>query len=303
MGVTCQIFAQFAGINAILYYLPENLLRAGFDVPKSLLFAGISAICYCCGTIPTLFTVESGRKRILLWTSVALIIALSVVGGVQFWEASLPIGRDKRVAANTIFAFVCLYLFFFGWGWGPIPWLLPAEIYPMRARARGMALSTCANWLSNFAVAFATPYAFRGLGGGYYFVIVGCIIIAFFTVYFFYKETANFTLEEIEEVFNKKRSGLVGGVDAESGYDARANYNAEVRALHQRTESEKAAEKMKNLEVDESRGSAGSVLSGETVASGSGSDGTLDDGAQSFPGIKISKPRSDPPYVDQAEED
>lgn len=33
----CQLFTQFNGINAILYFLPENLTRAGFTVSRSLL--------------------------------------------------------------------------------------------------------------------------------------------------------------------------------------------------------------------------------------------------------------------------
>ena len=38
VGITCQLFTQFNGINAILYFLPENLTRAGFTVSRSLLY-------------------------------------------------------------------------------------------------------------------------------------------------------------------------------------------------------------------------------------------------------------------------
>lgn len=50
MVITCQLFAQFNGINAILYYLPENLTRAGFTIKRSLLYAGAGALIYCGGT-------------------------------------------------------------------------------------------------------------------------------------------------------------------------------------------------------------------------------------------------------------
>lgn len=35
VGITSQMFAQLNGINALLYFLPENLTRAGFDVANA----------------------------------------------------------------------------------------------------------------------------------------------------------------------------------------------------------------------------------------------------------------------------
>jgi hypothetical protein len=99
---------------------------------------------------------------------------------------------------------VCLYLFFFGATWGPGPWLLGAEIFPLRARAKGMSLSTGTNWLFNFIVAFITPPLFNAINAGYYFVLVGFCIISLVVVWFVYPETAHHTLEDLGEVFGDK---------------------------------------------------------------------------------------------------
>ena len=65
-----------------------------------------------------------------------------------------------------------------------------------------MLTPTCSsNWLFNFAIAYATPPLFASLGAGYYFVIVGFVVISFFLVLFLYPETAHHTLEELGEVF------------------------------------------------------------------------------------------------------
>ncbi len=48
--------------------------------------------------------------------------------------------------ANGMYAFVILYNAMYGATWGPMPWLLPAEVFPLRARSRGVALSTTSNW-------------------------------------------------------------------------------------------------------------------------------------------------------------
>ena len=85
--------------------------------------------------------------------------------------------------------------------WGPTPWLLGAEIFPLRARAKGMALSTISNWASNFIIAFITPPLFNAISGGYYFILVGFSIVSGIFVFFVYPETAHATLEQLSQVF------------------------------------------------------------------------------------------------------
>lgn len=50
---------------------------------------------------------------------------------------------DVHIRANGIYSLVVIYNAIYG---GPMPWLLPAEIFPLRARSKGVALSTCSNW-------------------------------------------------------------------------------------------------------------------------------------------------------------
>ena len=42
---------------------------------------------------------------------------------------------------------------------GPNPWLLGAELFPLKVRAKGMALTTVSDWLFEFIVAFADMLA------------------------------------------------------------------------------------------------------------------------------------------------
>ncbi|KAH6910487.1 general substrate transporter [Coprinopsis sp. MPI-PUGE-AT-0042] len=145
--------------NAILYFLPENLLRAGFSISRALLYAGACAVVR------------------------GLAVALAWVGALQFEADRLPIGPGRIPVADGLFA-----------GWGPGPWLLGAEIFPIRGRAKGMALSTSVNWICNFIIAFITPPLFAKLHGGYYFLLLGSCIISGIVVWFLYPETAGKTL-------------------------------------------------------------------------------------------------------------
>jgi len=105
VGITCQLFAQFNGINAILYFLPENLTRAGFNVSRSLLYAGACSLVYCAGTIPTMFFVDTwGRRKLLLTGSAGLVCALVLIGGLQYHADPLPQGPARIPTADGIFA-------------------------------------------------------------------------------------------------------------------------------------------------------------------------------------------------------
>jgi MFS family permease len=126
------------------------------------------------GIIPTLFLVDTwGRRPILILGGIGMVLCLSAVGGLQYHVDTLrDMSPELASAANGIFAcelsrrvsresadtpsvtVVCLYLAFFAFSWGPIPWLIPAEVFPLRARARGMALATGSNWLWNLYVPF-----------------------------------------------------------------------------------------------------------------------------------------------------
>lgn len=153
-----------------------------------------------------------GRRLFLLIGSVGLAICLSAVGGLQFYVDRLPVGHMRSHSANSIFAGVGIYLFVFGATWGPVPWLLGAEIFPVRARAKGSALSNASDWFFNFIMAMITPLAFDYIPGGYYFILVGSSVVSFFFVWAVYPETAHKTLEELGEVFGEqgppKRSAL-----------------------------------------------------------------------------------------------
>ncbi|KAG8825219.1 hypothetical protein FRC17_008794 [Serendipita sp. 399] len=203
MAFTCQMFAQLNGINAILYFLPENLIRAGFDVPTSLLYTGACSTMLIAGILPTIYLVDSlGRRSILIIGGLGMAFCLAIVGGLQFHVDTLESTSPQLASsAKGIFACVCLYLAFFAFSWGPIPWLIPAEVFPLRARARGMALATGSNWFWDFVIAFATPPLSQSLRGGIYFIIVGFVCISILLVIFVYRETAGTTLEELSEVF------------------------------------------------------------------------------------------------------
>ena len=82
--------------------------------------------------------------------------------------------------------------------------LLPAEIFPLRSRSKGMALATASNWIFNFIIGMVSPDAFAGIHGYFYLIIAGFCLFSAGLAWFYYVETAGHTLEEIAIAFGDK---------------------------------------------------------------------------------------------------
>ena len=82
--------------------------------------------------------------------------------------------------------------------------LLPAEIFPLRGRSKGMALATASNWIFNFIIGMVSPIAFAGIHGYYYLVIAAFCLSSAVLAWLYYVETAGHTLEEIAVAFGDK---------------------------------------------------------------------------------------------------
>jgi hypothetical protein len=100
---------------------------------------------------------------------------------------------------------------------GPVSWTYPAEIFPMRVRAKAISLSTASNWLFNFALAWAVPPGLSNIAYKTYFIFGTFNVAAFIHVYLMYPETAGRTLEEVEEIFVKGNTFTAWRVDRSVG--------------------------------------------------------------------------------------
>jgi hypothetical protein len=63
----------------------------------------------------------------------------------------------EQTGGDVLIAFAILHVFSFALFWGQTPWVYLGESFPLRIRAKSIALGTATNWLWNFLLSFFSP--------------------------------------------------------------------------------------------------------------------------------------------------
>lgn len=127
----------------------------GLNHNMQLIMSGVLNVTQLIGVLSSLWTLDRfGRRNILILGSIAMFIAHFIIAVlVGKFSSNWPSHKGE---GWTSVAFLLFYMLSFGASWGPIPWAMPAEIFPSSLRAKGVALSTCS---SMFPEHFELNYA------------------------------------------------------------------------------------------------------------------------------------------------
>ncbi|KAK6202864.1 general substrate transporter [Scheffersomyces amazonensis] len=197
IGSSTQFFQQFTGCNAAIYYstvLFENTI--GLERRLSLILGGVFATVYALSTIPSFFLIDTlGRRNLFLIGAVGQGCSFLITFACLIDNTT----NNAKGAAVGLF----LFIVFFAFTILPLPWIYPPEINPLRTRTVASAVSTCTNWITNFAVVMFTPVFIDNARWGAYlfFAIMNFLFVP--VIFFFYPETAGRSLEEIDIIFAK----------------------------------------------------------------------------------------------------
>ena len=143
LGTSLQMMQQWTGINFIFYFGTSFFKQLG-TIPNPFLIGLITTLVNVCSTPISFYTIERfGRRTLLLWGAVGMVICELIVAIAGTVDGSNPTTVKAEIS------FICIYIFFFASTWGPGAWVVVGEIYPLPIRSRGVALSTASNWLWN----------------------------------------------------------------------------------------------------------------------------------------------------------
>ncbi|KAK4482884.1 hypothetical protein RD792_010057 [Penstemon davidsonii] len=194
-----QVFQQFTGINAIMFYAPVLFQTLGFKTDASLLSSVITGLVNVGSTFVAVFLVDKfGRRKLLLQASVQMFISQVAIGAILLTHLKDSGTLDKGMAALVVIL-VCTFVMSFAWSWGPMGWLIPSEIYPIETRSSGFAVAVSTNMVFTFVIAQAFLSMMCHLKAYIFFFFSAWILAMGLFVVFLLPETKGVPIHLVEE--------------------------------------------------------------------------------------------------------
>ncbi|KAK7854781.1 inositol transporter 1 [Quercus suber] len=178
-GVAVQVVQQFVGINSVMYYGASIMQLAGFAskavaLALSLITTGLNAFQpgSCLANEKAIGNMCTQQHRV-------------------WYDEGCP-------SKLGLFAVLLLgfYIIVYSLGMGTGPWIVNAEIYPLKYRGFGGGVAAMSNWTANLIVSMNFLSLTEALGSwGTFLLFAGNLLLV--------PETKGVPLEEIEKVLRK----------------------------------------------------------------------------------------------------
>lgn len=202
VGAGISMFSQITGNNALIYYAPTILTKAGFSDEAAVLGTGASTVLVVIMTVIGSFIVDRfGRRTYLLWMIPGSIVAL-IVMGFMFQGAGPQNDFSRWLTVGCLAAYMMLNCGSFG----ICIWLINSEVYPLFVRGKGASIGAFSHWTFDLIVTLTTLSLVTWLGATHTFWLYAVIsVFALAFVYYLVPETAGKSLEEIEHELREHR--------------------------------------------------------------------------------------------------
>ena len=203
IGISLAMLQQFTGINTIVYYTPTILQLSGFQSSAIAILAtiGIGIINFLSTVVAIWLVDRVGRRPLLLFGILGMVASLGILG-LAFYLPQSPSSGLGWLTVSSLMVYVASFVI----GLASVFWLLIAEIYPLKLRAKAMSIATVANWSASLITSLSFLTLIQWFGKAGVFWLYGLIgMSTWVLVFFLVPETKGLTLEEIEIRWEKYR--------------------------------------------------------------------------------------------------
>lgn len=112
IGVLLQLFQQFSGINAIMYYAPTIFSTIQIDRQVASVFTGL--VNWLSTFIAVLLIDRVGRRSLLLYGGIAQCISCFIVAILLYTGDP----QHSHAVSSGVLFMICLFIFNFAYSWG-----------------------------------------------------------------------------------------------------------------------------------------------------------------------------------------
>jgi MFS family permease len=159
-----------------------------------MLLAGFNGIAYFVSSLIPIWCLDRlGRRKLMVFACAGQGVCMAVLAGT--------VANGSKSSGIIAITMLFLFNFFFAVGLLAVPWLLPTEYSPLAIRTKSAALATASNWIFTFLVVMITPVSINSIKWKTYIYFAVFNFTFLPLIYFFYPETRNLSLEQVDLLF------------------------------------------------------------------------------------------------------
>lgn len=198
LSFSLVFFQQTTGSNAILFYTVDIFKAASDSIDPNTATIVIDVVLVLATAVSSVLMDKAGRKTLLISSGLGMAVSLSVLGAYDCIDNSV---FKKNYGWIPLVSLV-IYIAAFSIGYGPIPWLMMAELSPVKYRSFICSAATAFCWLFVFII----TKSFQSLeisihDYGAYFLYAGFSVLSVLFAIFCLPETKGKQIEEIQQNF------------------------------------------------------------------------------------------------------
>ena len=205
LSLGLSFMQQCCGVNAVLFFNHKIFAESGVKLATNVIVILTGLVFTIFGIIGNLLVDRFGRKPLLFYTGIILMVALLILATYfQFKpsedQAIIEYGsKYGLVALISMLSFMGTFMVAFG----PITWMMVPEMTPYFARTFVTAIAVGINRLIVFLITeyFTEMSNLIGFNGVFY-LFAGITFLSVLFIKFLLPETKGKTMEELDQLFD-----------------------------------------------------------------------------------------------------
>lgn len=189
LTIAITAFSQLSGINAILYYLTDIFVSAGFTRFSGNLQSVFIGAVNLIATLVGMFLIDRvGRVKLMLGGCVGMVICLSGIAWI------FAVAHYQHLLVYLLTGYIASFAI----SSGSVLWVYISEIFPTSVRVKGQALGSTVLWITNGMISQLFPsIAARSTSLPFAFFAL-IMLTQFIVVLLFFPETKGLSLEQFQ---------------------------------------------------------------------------------------------------------
>ncbi|GAB2271231.1 hypothetical protein Dimus_006073 [Dionaea muscipula] len=208
MALAIPFFQQVSGIFIIAFYAPaifQSIGSGGGAADSGFIAAIVLGIDNIFSILVSTYAVDRYGRRFLFLQGGLLMFICEVAIAVQLAVTLGVSGTDPihKSQAILILVFMCLFGAGFGWSWGPLTWVIPSEIFPLKIRPIGQSISVATNLATTFVLSQTFLAILCHFKYGAFLFHAGWVAVMTLFIALFLPETKGIHIDSLSSVWDQ----------------------------------------------------------------------------------------------------